>query len=530
LQDLHYYHFGLYQQLKKRALNFERPTKDLIKWQKALHLHSKKAFSSSTFDELKKRIHQSRVIYLGDFHTFDQNTKNVERLLKLLLKESEMAIGVEFVRIEHQHYIDAFLHNYITESEFLEEIGYHDSWRFPWQHYRSFMLMARDQKLPVIALNSRGSLHAREIQAAKKAATFLKKHPQKKLLILFGELHLTPQKLPKLVRNHFKPPLEEVIIHQNLDEVYWNIPKQWPLRQREIIRFNTQEFCLQTSPPWIKYESMIYWYEHIEDDLRSHIVDLDIKSLSQNSYEHFLFLCNHAIKMLEWEISPALLEDFNLCDRRKMSSIQKDLKGPKFHKYPTAYLWIKAHLEMNSPCKIPFKNIYYCPHYSVNRFSELVGQHLAHCWFKQYRDLHYEDDFFQLKGKAFFGYACLSFFISAATAKMINPMRKADMFEEIKKQKRHDKYYQYAYKIIMHTDPEKKWSLNLRNVASIMLTARIVGRFLGTLLFEEQGTYQEVKSLIPDWLQRPDDMSHFITFKNQIMTLGRYRESRKRTF
>ena len=118
--------------IKKSRLEIHRTTKsqgsrvleyipeELKEYQKGVKEYEKRPFSVVTTDELFDSIEKSKVIYLGDFHTFDQSSKNLERLLKTFFtKTNEIALGVEFVHQKHQSYINNYLNNNITEREFL---------------------------------------------------------------------------------------------------------------------------------------------------------------------------------------------------------------------------------------------------------------------------------------------------------------------------------------------------------------------------------------------------------------------------
>src|SRR5690606_20392228 len=124
----------------------------------------KRKFEAVPLAELFDRIDRSRVVYLGDFHTFDQSSRTLERLLRHMLsnKGHPLALGMEMIHEKDQLALDSFIQGVITEQEFLESINYRESWRFPWRHYRPFFELARTKKLEIIALNSQGSLSKRD--------------------------------------------------------------------------------------------------------------------------------------------------------------------------------------------------------------------------------------------------------------------------------------------------------------------------------------------------------------------------------
>ena len=141
-----------------------------MKWknEKNQRKYASREFTEATMENLFSAIEKSHVVYLGDFHSFDQNTRNLERLTRTLIEQKQtFSLGVEFVPREYQYAIDYYLQGMISEFEFLEEIRYHESWRFPWIYYRPFFQMARDNNVPVLALNSEGPLSSRDKVASE---------------------------------------------------------------------------------------------------------------------------------------------------------------------------------------------------------------------------------------------------------------------------------------------------------------------------------------------------------------------------
>jgi hypothetical protein len=259
-------HKSIYKHLKKRAQGLEGGvSRELKSYQRNQRKYAKRPFKTVDADELFKAIRSSQVVFLGDFHSFDQNSRNLERLTRELIKQkNKFCLGVELVQEKNQESIEKYLKHQITELEFLEEIEYHDSWRFPWTYYRPFFEMARKHQLPIIGLNSEGNLQERDHRAAEILGSFIENNPQERMLVLIGELHIVPNKLPEKVAKKVEntlPDYKATIIHQNLDEVYWKLHEIEIEKHNQIIQFNEWEYSLQTSPPWIKYESMIYWYE-----------------------------------------------------------------------------------------------------------------------------------------------------------------------------------------------------------------------------------------------------------------------------
>ena len=165
-----------------------------------------------------------------------------------------MIICLEFVSQDDQIYIEQFLNEQITEREFLESINYKDSWRFPWNHYKDFFELSKKNNFKIYGLNSEGSLSERDKSAARSISKLHQHNPDSQIFVLFGELHIFPDKLPKDVEELTPSEIDQVIIHQNIDEIYWQQIEKSPSQRPEssIVKILDNEFSLQNSPPWVK--------------------------------------------------------------------------------------------------------------------------------------------------------------------------------------------------------------------------------------------------------------------------------------
>ncbi len=389
---------------------------------------SKRDFTVSNINQLSASIRSSQVVYLGDFHSFDQSTRNFERLLRTLEGE-KIILGVEFVYQEHQEYLEFYLTHLITELEFLESINYRESWRFPWTYYRHFFEMARRKEFPIIALNSVGSLKERDKLAAKRIAELLEENPETKLLVLFGEYHIVADKLPKLASDYAGRELKQTVIHQNLDEVYWKLRDQD--QEAEIISFNDSEFSLQTSPPWVKYESQIYWYENLTDDpdfdLHEYIMETGLLAFNSSISDNFFFLAKEISRTIGEEVDEDELEDFNLYDYQRLDLVSEKLESLEDKKCIQFYRWL---LEQGSGFFLPHRNVFYSSTYSINRMSYLAGIHVLRTIRSEVH--RQSEDALMIGGERFFTF----WFFSCATgyfcSKIINPYRKCDLYLDMR--------------------------------------------------------------------------------------------------
>jgi uncharacterized iron-regulated protein len=114
---------------------------------------------TATLSALIEHLAQERVVYVGETHTaYEDHLLQLEILKGMQAQEGNLAIGVEWFQWPVQEYLDAYLTGDITEAEMLDKSGYYDRWRFDYRLYRPIMAYAREQGIPVIALNAPAEL------------------------------------------------------------------------------------------------------------------------------------------------------------------------------------------------------------------------------------------------------------------------------------------------------------------------------------------------------------------------------------
>jgi uncharacterized iron-regulated protein len=105
-------------------------------------------------DRLIEQVADKRVVYVGESHDQYQHHLNQLALIKgLHAKHPEMAIGLEFFFQPFQSALDRYIAGEIEEAELLRQTEYFDRWRFDYRLYRPILRFAREQGIPLIALN-----------------------------------------------------------------------------------------------------------------------------------------------------------------------------------------------------------------------------------------------------------------------------------------------------------------------------------------------------------------------------------------
>jgi len=110
---------------------------------------------TSTLTQTIQKIDAARVLLVGETHTrWDHHLVQLEILKLLYQKSPKLAIGVEWFQQPYQKHLDAYVAGELSEQEMLHLSGYFERWRYDYRLYRPIMQYAREYKIPIIALNA----------------------------------------------------------------------------------------------------------------------------------------------------------------------------------------------------------------------------------------------------------------------------------------------------------------------------------------------------------------------------------------
>jgi uncharacterized iron-regulated protein len=129
--------------------------------------------------QLVEKVADRRVVYVGESHDRYQHHLNQLAIIQgLHARQPKLAIGLEFFFQPYQKVLDRYVAGEIDEAQMLRETEYFDRWRFDYRLYRPILQYAREQGIPLIALNLE-----REItdQVAKAGMQSLMKAQQQRL-------------------------------------------------------------------------------------------------------------------------------------------------------------------------------------------------------------------------------------------------------------------------------------------------------------------------------------------------------------
>ena len=99
-------------------------------------------------------ISDKRIVYVGERHTsYEHHLTQFETIKRLFRKNPKIAIGMEMFQRPFQQVLDDYIEGTIDEKEFLKSSEYFSRWGFDYHLYGDILTFAREEKIPVIALN-----------------------------------------------------------------------------------------------------------------------------------------------------------------------------------------------------------------------------------------------------------------------------------------------------------------------------------------------------------------------------------------
>lgn len=107
-------------------------------------------------DEIIDRVSGKKVVYIGEQHDrYEHHRAQLEILRGLYARDEKIAIGMEMFQRPFQGVLDAYIEGNIEEKEFLKSTEYFKRWGFDYNLYKDILRFARDEGIPVVALNIR---------------------------------------------------------------------------------------------------------------------------------------------------------------------------------------------------------------------------------------------------------------------------------------------------------------------------------------------------------------------------------------
>jgi hypothetical protein len=211
-------------------------------------------------EQLHKALQAADVVLVGDYHALPAAQRFAASLLeqRALLGDRPVVLGVETIFARDQHILDEWWRREIDEDEFRQRIRFDLDWGYDWTPFYELLVAARDHAEALYGLDCMPredlrKIGARDRHAAAKIAEIRERHPSAAIFVLFGESHLAPGHLPRLV-NKQTPGARVLTILQNVDALYWRAAGE-PVAKVDAVRVNDSVVCVFNTTPLEKYES-----------------------------------------------------------------------------------------------------------------------------------------------------------------------------------------------------------------------------------------------------------------------------------
>lgn len=108
-----------------------------------------------TNQEILQQLVKAKVVYLGETHDSAEDHQAQLAIIREMQRQNrKIAIAMEMFQRPFQSAIDNYLAGKLTEQQLVEQTEYDRRWRFPWESYAPILRFAKENQLPVLALNT----------------------------------------------------------------------------------------------------------------------------------------------------------------------------------------------------------------------------------------------------------------------------------------------------------------------------------------------------------------------------------------
>lgn len=110
--------------------------------------------------ELAGQLSQNRVLFIGEVHDRLEHHRNQLNIIKsVYARYPDLAIGVEYFQQPFQPYLDDYIAGRITEREMLVKTEYFKRWQLDFRLLQPIFRFARENRIPIVALNVSDEIH-----------------------------------------------------------------------------------------------------------------------------------------------------------------------------------------------------------------------------------------------------------------------------------------------------------------------------------------------------------------------------------
>lgn len=318
----------------------------------------------STYAELFAEVLASDLVFVGDYHTLRQSQEVAVRLIERAAADPRpLVVGLEMIHDEHQPHVDAYLRGDVDESQFRARVQYTQTWNFDWNNYRPLFDLARQRGACIVGINhaapdGRGRLQARDARMAESVVRIVEAHPDARVMVLIGDLHLASDHLPRAVDELLAARAltrKRLVVHQNSDALYWHLAGSRAARDARVVRLGQGRYCVMEVPPFVKLQSYLSWEQSVEDaDQDTFVEPIVLQTLVQRLAD-----------FLDLPRLPVQCDVFTNLDEAFFARLESSERvDPRMVR--------EAHLLAfaNRGCYVPATESVYLPYFSMNHATE----------------------------------------------------------------------------------------------------------------------------------------------------------------
>jgi hypothetical protein len=212
-----------------------------------------------TPSQLSAQLLDADVLLVGDYHALPRCQQFTAELVEQLSAAGrKVSLGLEMIFARDQRVLDSWQRGEIGDEQLRQRIRHDTEWGYNWEPLRDLLLRARSVGASIYGLDClpRGDLRRialRDRNAASRIEEINSEAPEVTQVVLFGESHLAPQHLPKLVRTAL-PDLRTLVVLQNVDPLYWQASGE-ALDAVHAVQVEDATVCVFNATPLEKYES-----------------------------------------------------------------------------------------------------------------------------------------------------------------------------------------------------------------------------------------------------------------------------------
>src|SRR5579864_1504915 len=210
--------------------------------------------------QVQAALQAADVVLIGDYHALPAAQRNAASLLeqRSLVGDRPVVLGVETIFARDQHILDEWWRREIDESEFRQRIRFDLDWGYDWAPFYELLVTARDHAEALYGLDCMPredlrKIGARDRHAAAKIVEIREHHPNAVIFVLFGESHLAPGHLPRILQKQM-PGTRVLTVLQNIDALYWRAAGE-RADKVEAVRVKDDVLCVFNATQIEKYES-----------------------------------------------------------------------------------------------------------------------------------------------------------------------------------------------------------------------------------------------------------------------------------